>query len=494
MQRPDAQRNRSRPGTYLRRGATAVAVVLVVSLLVARSIQAFPKPFNPDKVVWQTTPTLTINPPGLLTPHDTNVISYLAGQISQAGVPIRVVVQEVAEPPVNIGADANNRASFYPVESKKGAKDGLLMLVEIPATDHTQTKVAFVTGKNFFPNGGLTYDALMAIKYQRIDPKIAKNTIGPAIIDGLNWIAWTNQFESSPRIEPATWQDRVEQVIDVAIAPLLGLYALALIVMGARTRLATRRLAAQVHPAQDGLDIPPDSVHLGALARGQVDDPVMVGVMLQLVAQGAIAVDGNRWSASDLRLLDADRCLTDAQRQVYGLLERIADPETGRVSAAMLRQLPDLWSPLRRQMAAHFVSIGLFTPPVKPLHRQMRWLCIIGLILAAIMLVIATLSMARWGILAGMGLAVVAAVAWWWSGHQSLDTNAGRASVHSPDRYVPRNESEAIELTIYRWIVTLDLTPTRLLAGSGSAMSLAEESIRTAAARLNTAVLGWYAP
>jgi hypothetical protein len=496
MQEPSTQPYR-KPGRRGRRQKwLAVIGVLIVSLLIAGTIQAFPQPFSKSTTPTapiQTTPTLTITPSGLLTPHDTQVIYYLANQISEAGVPIRVVVQEVPQPPIDVGADASNRATFYPVESKKGAQDGLLMLVEIPSNDHTKTKVAFYTGKNFFPNGGLTEESLTAINFDRIEPRIAQNTIGPAIIDGLNWIAWTNQFESSPRLVPSTWQHRIGQAIDLAIAPLLALYALALIVVGNRARAMTRRLAARPRATENGLDIPADSVHLGALARGQVDDPVMVGVLLQLVAQGAIVVNGKGRKATGVQLLDRGRCQTETQWEIYDLLGQVADKETGWVSAATLRQLPDLWAPLRRKVAAHFASIGLFTPLAQPARRRARWWCAIGVVIAFVVLAVSTASMARWGILAGVGLVIVASFMWWWSGYQSRDTDAARSAVHSPDRYRPRNESEAVELSIFRWVVTLDLSPTHLLFGSGPALSQAEERIRAAATQLNTTVLGCYA-
>lgn len=474
------------------RSVVTVIAVVVISLIVARTIQAFPKPFNSTTKTSQTTVPATITPPGLLSKHDSDTIGYLANQISQAGVPIRVVIREVPQMPVDVGADANERANFYPVESKKGADDGLLMLVEVPGQDVTRTQVAFVTGKNFYPKGGLTYQALMDIMYQRIQPEINQKAIGTAVIDGLNWIAWTNQFESSPRLQPSSWQHRVGRVVDGVLAPLLGLYALALIVMGSRSRVRARRKAAQPDHAPDGRDIPRDSVHLGALSRGRVDDPVMVGVLLQLSAQRAIAVRGKGNRASSIQLLDASRCQTRTQRQMYDLLTRIADREDGRISAAMLRQLPDLWTPIRRQMASQFETSGLFTVRVLPAERRLQRLCLLGLVLAAMILVIATLSMARWGILAGGVVALVVAVVWWLSHHRQFATNAGRSTVHSPDRYLPRNESEAVELSIFRWIVTLDLSPSRLLGGSGSAANLAEEGVHMVANRLSTTVLGSY--
>ena len=493
MQTNQPASERSRWRTVLRRAGICLAIVVILSLLVVQSIRAFPKPFGRSTpTIHQTTPTVTMSPSWLLAPHDIQTIQYLANQIALAGVPIRVVIMEVPGNPINIGADANERLNFYPVESKKGAEDGLIMLVEVPATDHTKTQVAFVTGRNFYPNGGLSPAALTMIKYQYIQPLINKNTIGAAIIAGLNWVAWTNEFESSPRVQPVSWQKTVARLVDGVLAPLLALYTLALLALSVRTRRRDRRIKAEESQPPNGRDIPRDSVHLGALARGRVDDPVMVGVLLQLVAQRAISVYGKGLSASSIQLLDAGRCRTEPQREMYALLASIADSEYGRISADTLRQLPDLWSPLRHRIADHFETSGLFTPPVPPADRLLRRLCFIGLVLAAIALVVATVSMARWGILAGAVLALIASVVWWWSRHRRFETDAARASVHSPDRYLPRDDNEAIELAIFRWIVTLDFSPARLLGGAAQA-SAATDIIRATATRLNTTILGVYA-
>jgi len=391
-----------------------------------------------------TTDMLTVVPQSLVSREDREAIEHVVYETRGFGIPWSIWVVSREELDTTLPADqiAEQQFAENPVESTEGAGDGLLMAVIVPESDHTQTEVAFVTGPNFYPKGGITPERLDYIANVQMRILLDEDRLGDAIIEGATWVEWTQLFEPTPDPPPTNLERGLQELLSpLGAAGIVGLTA---IVAGAAlvswwiTWRGTGRNAQVIL----------NGATAAAVARGRVDDAVISGVVMDALDRGALHVDdrghiSHTGGQADVRWDSLLRSTIDA------IIARGNEPTLARLAHALKAA-----GTLRHRIEDELANLGLYYPR-SPIHTlRVRWIAAAGTILGLIGFVISVVGESGPALGASVALTVVSLVVLIWNERRSWSTRHGRRAVRSwldhHDRHTDR------ERALYEAIVTFE--------------------------------------
>jgi hypothetical protein len=438
----------------LKISATLLSLTILAGLLLA-SVRVFDT-VTGDHDGWDifapvevTSDPLTVEPARLLSRDDRETIEKVVVDGRRDwGLPFSVEVIESTDATLNADELAAQRFSEQPVESSEDAGDGLLMLVVVPEEDHTQTEVAFVTGPNFYPMGGLTQDRLDYIADVQMAALIEEDRIGDAVIEGATWVLWTHLFEPTPDA-PAT---NLESGLQELLVPIgaAAIAALAIFV-------ALAAIAVHILTLRGSVKTPvPDGLLAAATTRGRVDRAVGAGVILDAIDRGVVSVGAGGVLSVD-RSMSSPATAWDAE---------VADAveSTGRRGAPptvwdLARHL-DTDTTLRGTVEDTLATAGFYYPKSPLATVALRWIAFAGAVLGAIVLVISVIGEAAPAVAAAIALTAVSMVVLIWNERRSWATLAGRSATRRwREAHTGEDDRERL---LYETIVgmeTVDLLP-----------------------------------
>lgn len=431
-------------------GALILAVALFGVMYVAEIVTSERDGWDLFSRVDTTTDLLTVEPPGLLSRDDREAIEHVVNETRGFGIPwsIWVASRETLDTDLPSDQIAHQRFEEEPVESSEGAGDGLLMAVIVPESDQTQAEVAFVTGPNFYPRGGITPERLDYIADVQMQILFDDDRLGDGVIEGATWVEWTQLFEPTPNPPPTHLQQGLQDLLDPLGA--LGIAGIAAIVAGASllVRFLTWRGAGKQ------AEITLNGVTAAAVARGQVDDAVIDGVILDAVDRGVLIHDeqGTVTSAASGTAMRWDASLTTALAD----LDRSGSPATlHRLSRQLRRRLG-----LHRTIEDTLAQQGLFHPRSPLYSLRLRWLTITGAALGLVGIVIAIAGESTPTIAASLALAVISLGVLIWNERRSWRTRDGSRAIEAwlTLNSQPDNRERVLFETI-RIYETVDLLP-----------------------------------
>ena len=398
-----------------------------------------------------TTEPLVVEPRNLLSRDDRESLNHVVTETRGYGIPwsIWVVSRDSLESDLSAEEIAAQRYAEQPVESTEGAGDGLLMVVVVPEPDHTATEVAFVTGPNFYPKGGITPERLDEIAEVQMAPLITDDNIGDAVIEGATWVEWTQLFQPAPDSPPSNLERGLQDLLSPLGAAAIA--ALAIIVLAAAVlvkAITWRGSGAATQPDLNGL-------LAAAAARGRVDRHVIAGAILNAVDRGAIAVD-DRGLTAPAEPQEASKW--DAKlRALVSDLQQGGEPVTPALLTRYLRHNGDL----RRAIEDELARDGAFHPRSPVLTVWLRWIAAGGLLLGAIALVLAVIGESAPALTAGLALATISLVVLIWNERRSWTTRSGmralaqwRATHDAPD------DRERVLYETIMALETVDMEPS----------------------------------
>ncbi|HEV2129324.1 MAG TPA: hypothetical protein VGR22_11970 [Thermomicrobiales bacterium] len=361
-----------------------------------------------------TTGPLVVDPRNMLDGEDREVIARVVRETRDYGVPWSIQVIRPQGSMGNVSAQefAEQQYAEQPVESVEDAADGLLMLVSVPE-DPTETEIAFAAGPNFYPRGGLTPERLAETVGTQTAQAIEEKRIGDAVIEAATWVAWMHLFRSTPE-EPAT---HLERGLQELLQPLgaVGFAALALLVLAAA---AATVVMTRLHTSTTAVPSKLDGVLAGAIARGRVDRPVLVGAVLDAIDRGVLTItpDGTVAPGPVQPATERDRLIAatlgDRPAPIRGLLHTL-----------------DRRAQLVRLMEDVLAAAGAFHPRSRVLTLWLRWIAVAGLIVGVLAIVVSVLGSARYALVAALALAVISLVVAIWNERRSWATRTGKRAV-----------------------------------------------------------------
>ncbi len=401
-----------------------------------------------------TTNPLLVEPAGALTTDDQDTLNsvVMAGR-RDWGLPWSILVAELpGDGSTGESAEeiAARRMAVEPVESSEGAGDGLLMVVTVPEDDRARTDVAFATGPNFYPKGGISPERLAYIADVQMVSLIEEGRIGDAVVEGATWVLWTQLFEPQPNPAATNLQRGLQDLLvplgAAGFALLAGVVAAS---AGAALALTLRGSATTPDPASL------DGVTAAATSRGRVDRQVITGVLLDALDRGVVVL------RPDGSLSASPTGTTTVRDRDSAMLEAIARLNTGDrngidAQAAQMRHDEVLRHFLEDAMATG----GYFYPGSPRVTRWLCWIALAGIGLGVLATVIAVAGDSAPAIAAALALTVVSLVVLIWNDRRSWATWVGRRAVRDWRRaHTSADDRERVLYEVIVGMETIDLLP-----------------------------------
>jgi uncharacterized membrane protein YgcG len=273
-----------------------------------------------------------------------------AGALDRAGAPTVVYLRRKAADEAATRQDARDLMDAWHVESAAGARDGLVVLLNLKPADPHHGSVGLVAGSAHATDGRLTDDRLQAIFDGQMRPRLATGDIAGAIAGALSAIGAAleapppSAAAGSPADQqtgddigapfgavlqaltyrPAAWAPLARYVqgpLDALAIVLAAAAGGSLLIVWRRSRAPSGSPTLAV--ADEGM---PAAV-AGALAAGRLPEQGLSGTVLDLARKGALRIEstGDSLQPYQLRLLDAGPARETFEQVVMNGLAAQAD-------------------------------------------------------------------------------------------------------------------------------------------------------------------------
>ena len=123
---------------------------------------------------------------GALTPAQVADLEQRAGRLDQAGAPTVVYLRGADETPAATRQDARDLMDAWQVESSPGAKDGLVLFVNLRPDGSRHGSAVLYAGAAHARDGSLTDGRLQAIYDGRMRPRLEAGDLGEGLAAGLD--------------------------------------------------------------------------------------------------------------------------------------------------------------------------------------------------------------------------------------------------------------------------------------------------------------------
>lgn len=201
-----------------------------------------------------------------------------ADALAATGHPVLIVVRSQVSSDAQVQQEAQQLMSVRGVESRTGARDGVVILVDLTPGGGIHGHAAVYVGYSL-ATGALPQDAVSRIFSDEIAPALQRGDVEAALIGGLDTLTQSVRSGSGP-------QDQFGWVTSILLPVLTAAVLLALFLAG-RSAWSQHR---PIRLPREGSDRRPDNAPVlgGALVRGGANPGLNPAVLLELVAAGAI--------------------------------------------------------------------------------------------------------------------------------------------------------------------------------------------------------------
>ena len=416
---------------------------------------------------------------GLLTPTEMANLERRAAAVQRAGAPTVVYLQARNADYNATYQDAQSLMADWSVESKPGAKDGLVIFMNLEPGNLRHGQVALYAGATHFAGGRLPEYELQRIYSQVMRPLLASGWTAAGLGAGLDAAAHDLTYGPPPAPQP----DPVQQAAaGFARWPLNVLAALIALVLAAFTLRAWQaRPRAGIPPLTT---TPPNDLSpalAGALVAGRVGDAQIVATLLDLARRGAIAIEPDAPKKVRVRLVDRGLVQGGVEDSVWRSLAEQADAN-GIVSAKALTAVRSRWGLSREALRRELQTREWYERDSGARRRPLYWAGTAALALSAAAVAVSAVGQEGWGAFGATVLAVMGLVAFW-AGHAIPDTTAAGERAAAPWRAY----QAGLKAAQRRHELAVDLDeamPYAVALGSATALD----------GRLKAASRGGYAP
>ncbi len=142
----------------------------------------------------------------LAAAHIAHLESQAAASMDKAGAPTIVYLRVKAAGTATTQQDARDLMDEWQVESAPGAKDGLVLLLNLGPDDRRNGSAALVAGARHVDDGRLKADRLQAIYDGQMKPRLAAGDLAGAISHALDVAAMDLQEPADTTEANLDWQ------------------------------------------------------------------------------------------------------------------------------------------------------------------------------------------------------------------------------------------------------------------------------------------------
>jgi len=256
---------------------------------------------------------------GLLTPAESSGLEARAQAVQNAGAPVVVYLQVKDTSYEQTLSDAANLMARWDVESSPGAKNGLVIMLNLKPGDLRHGQVALYAGKTLL-DGALPQDELSRIYQDVMLPDLRADRTAQGIGAGLDAIA-ADVRAGMPVLPPPSPAQNIARTLGAIPYNVLAalLFVLALGMGLARWRRAQQEASAPLaFPSGSASALPPAVA--GALITGRVGGAQMEATILDFARRGLLRIEPVSSKQAQIRLLTDGGALTGYEQRLWQAL------------------------------------------------------------------------------------------------------------------------------------------------------------------------------
>lgn len=396
-----------------RGAALCAALLLAVALVITLGAAATPTARAAAEVPAVTTlpvcQTYTLSRhiydcAGLLTTGEVGALEAKAQAVQRAGAPVVVFLQAKDASYNQTLQDAADLMARWDVESQPGAKDGLVILLNLKPSDLRHGQVALYAGKTLLA-GALPQDELSRIYQDVMLPKLSAGQTADGIGAGLDAAA-ADLRAGHPVTPPPAGQGVARAIGTIPLniaAALLLLVSLALgLTAWRRSRMPAQALTPTTTPPQA---LAPGVA--GALVTGGVGGAQMQATILDFARRGLLALEPVSPRQAQIRLLSDGRDLSGYERALWQSLAAQATPE-GIIPAERMYRVTTSWQSAMDTLWGLLLDRGWFDRERGKRRAPLIVVMAIGFALMVAGGILGVLAQQPWPFIAG-GVSLIAA-------------------------------------------------------------------------------------
>jgi uncharacterized membrane protein YgcG len=297
--------------------------------------------------------------------------------------------------------DAADLMARWDVESRPGAKDGLVILLNLKPGDLRHGQVALYAGKTLV-DGPLPQSELSRIYQDVMLPDLSAGHTASGIGAGLDAVATDLRAGGPPGRTAARAIGTIPYNIVAALVALVGL------ALGLRLWRAAR----EEPPAPAGVPTTTPPVTLtpaiaGALLTGHVGAAQMEATILDFARRGLLTLEPLTPKRAQIRLLGDDQGLTGYEQLLWQALERHS--QDGVIPPNQLPKVAMGWSQAADTLRHDLLARGWLDPDLSRKRAPYVILAVGGFLLAAVGIVLGALAAQVWPFI-GVALCLLAGV------------------------------------------------------------------------------------
>lgn len=339
----------------------------------------------------------------LLTPAEISALEAKADAVRQAGAPVIVFLQLKDTTYEQTLADAANLMSSWDVESKPGAKDGVVILLNLKPDDPRHGQVAIYAGKTLI-DGPLPQSELTRIYQDVMLPDLRDGQTASGIGAGLDALAADLRAGGPPAPAGQGVARAIGTIPYNIVAALLALLAAAL----GLTQWRRARAVAQQAPATAPTTTPPATLtpaEGGALITGRVGAAQMEATILDFARRGLLSLEPLSEKQAQIRLLSDGRDLTGYEQLLWQALYSQTTDDV--IPPERLQRVASGWREATATLKRDLVERGWFDAEQSRKRLPYILLAIISFVAAAVGIVLGVLAAQPWPFI-GMALCLIA--------------------------------------------------------------------------------------
>lgn len=359
---------------------------------------------------------------GTLSAAEIRDLEDRAAAVTAAGAPTVVFLRAQDADDEETQRDARDLAEAWGVESAPGARDGVVIFLNLDPDDTRHGQAAIFAGERHYDGGNLPQRELERIFEDEMRPLLADEQLTAGITAGLNALAQSLTVGPPPAPAPSTAQRTAGELAR------LPLNLLAILAAGGSLLLATRAWQSRTAPAAVGVPTLNRPGNLapaltGALVARRINTPQLAeATLFDLARRGALVVEPEGRRSAQIRPLNAAVLAAGHEQQLWSALASSVSTD-GTISGKALGKV--LAQPAGFQEALHtdLVARGWFDPNAGA-HRRLPYIVgTVSIVAAAIVGVITAIGKEPWGLLAA-GIFLVSGVVLLSIGYSLPETTA----------------------------------------------------------------------
>jgi uncharacterized membrane protein YgcG len=345
---------------------------------------------------------------GTLTAAEIRDLEDRAAAVTAAGAPAVVYLRARDADEDETLADARDLMAAWSIESSPGARDGVVIFLNLDPDNTHHGQAALFAGERHVKSGNLPERELQRIFDDEMRPLLTNEQLAAGIGAGLDAVAHSLTYGPPPAPAPSPLQRTAGELARIP----LNLFAF-LATLGA-VFLAIRVWQARPHPAPTSTptltrpdDLPPALA--GALVARRINTAQLAeATLLDLGRRGALVVESAGRRAAQIRPLDSSVLTTGPEQQLWTALAGATDTD-GTISSKRLGKLLANPADFKDTLRADLLARGWYDPDAGSRRLRPYIAGTVALLAAAICAIVASIGQEPWGLIA-VGLLLVSGI------------------------------------------------------------------------------------